>query len=117
MAQFTVVNYKTSELIPRVLPLRMSLDLSALGGGGSVSDLTGSERVHAPGRSRKAYGIHARYYTIARRVGAPGDYNASTVRVKVVATSDGQMLKVGTIVTYKTRTDWQVVSNTPELIK
>lgn len=114
---FATYAYLTSEAVPRVLPIRLGTDIAALSGGGSTQALTGEERVKAPGSSRKSYGIHARYYTMARRVGAAGGYGASTVRVKVAVGAPGQMPKIGDILNYQAKTDWIVVSLTPELIK
>lgn len=117
---FVTVPYLTSETVPRVLPIRVQPESIAVTGGGAVGPINGTQKVIAPGRSRKRYGIHARHIVIARKVGTnAGPYTGSTVQAKLVVGSPGQMagFPVGTVVTYAGNSDWEVVSQVPELIR
>lgn len=118
--EFGTYAYVTSELVPRILPIRLQPETIAVSGGGSSSPTTGTQRVTAPGKSRKAYGIHARYVTIARKIGTGvGPYTGGTVTAKIAVGTPGQMagLPIGQTVSYGGLTDWLVVSQTPEIIK
>ena len=117
---YSIVPYLTSETAPRVLPLKVHAATVLPTGGGAVGPIVGSQRVHAPGRSRKAYGIHARYVVVSRKIGTGvGPYTGSSLTAKLAVGSVAQFgaLPVGTAVTYAGATDWVVVSQVPELIR
>lgn len=117
---FSTVPYLTSETAPRVLPLLVHAATVLPTGGGAVGPITGTQRVHAPGKSRKSYGIHARYVVVSRKIGTGvGPYTGASVTAKLAVGSLAQFgaLPVNTVVTYAGQTDWVVVRQVPELIR
>lgn len=115
--QFDTYSYVTSETTPRVMPIRMNVDLAVVIGNLKTPVTTTPERVHSSGNSRKKYGVHARYFTMARKIGVAGGYTGGTTRVKVAVCAPTAMPKVGDVLAYGGKVDWVVVSVTPELIK
>ena len=81
---------------------------------------TSNQRVRSAGSSRRSYGIHCRYMTIARPVGtAAGPYTGSSVTAKIPLLTPGAVTQfpVGSTVVYAGQTDWLVVSHTSETVK
>lgn len=118
---FVIAKYKTSEATPRILPIKQQPETEE---GDNVQPegefSVGGSYVHAPGKSRKAYGIHCRYITLSRKVGtATGPYTGASVSVKVPVLDPARLAAnaVGSAVTYRGIAGWVVVSYTPEKIR
>ena len=118
---FTLLRYKTSEVPARVLIIKAQPETTSDDNTEATGTLSpNGGRVRAPGRSRKAYGIHARYVTLSRKVGAPdGPYTGGSVTVKIPILDPANVSKypAGGVTTYRTIADWVVVGVTPELIR
>lgn len=117
---FQLASYTTSEVVPRVLPIRLQPETIAVSPTGATEALTGSQKVRAPGKSRKSYGVHCRYMTLSRKTGAPdGPYTGGSVSVKIAILTEAGFVAfpVGTVVEYAGQNDWVVASQTPELIR
>lgn len=118
--QFQTFKYQTSETAPRILPIRLQPETISADNPEPAGGLTGSQRVHSTGASRRSYGIHCRYMTISRKVGtATGPYTGGSVSAKIPILTEAAVaaLPVGSTVEYAGVTDWEVASHTPETIR
>ena len=121
MSKFAVISYLTDETTPRHLALKVRSAVSVVGGGGaSVPIDAGAQYAYAPGKSKRSYGIHARYIVISRSIGTDGGpFTTSTVSAKIAIGTPGQMtgFPVGFVVTYAGKSDWTVVRQVQEVRK
>lgn len=119
--RFGTFRYLTSEPTPRVLPIRLqpeSVVAPNAEAAGTISP--GSQRVKAPGSSRRSYGIHSRYITLTRNVGTEaGPYTGGSVSVKIPILDPASVISfpIGAAATYGGYSDWEVASYTPEFIR
>jgi len=117
--QFTRTFYETDDA--NIVRLRVQPETLTADFGGTANDgATGPANAGFPSaslsRSRRGYGIHARYVTIAWDT-APTDYDERgllSIHVPVKATFDA--ITLGSTVSYLGGTG-EVVSKTPELIR
>lgn len=117
---FSTAKYQTSETTPRILPIRLQPETVLEDNPEPAGGLTGSQRVKASKSNRNAYGIHARYMTLSRRIGdADGPFTGATIQATVVLLTPAAVASypVGSTVTYGGLNDWEVSSHTPEKIK
>lgn len=118
--QFQTFKYQTSETTPRILPIRLQPESISGDNAEPEGALTGSQRVHSTGASRRSYGIHCRYMTLSRKVGtATGPYTGGSVSAKIPLLTQAAIASfpVGSTVTYAGASDWEVASHTPETIR
>lgn len=117
---FSTAKYETSETTPRILPIRVQPETILEDNPEPAGGLTGSQRVKASKSNRNAYGIHARFMTLSRKIGSvEGPFSGATVQASVVLLTPAAVASypVGSTVSYGGVADWEVSSHTPEKIK
>ena len=113
--RFIKAKYETDD--GKIHPIRVQPETTNADNPEPAAGVTDDTYARVSG-SKRAYGIKARYITLAKQIGTDADYNGATVYVRVpyLLASAWIAVVIGSTLTYQ-GVAWEVASKSPESIR